>query len=97
MQISHVPGVTRVGEITLNGKEYKGKKHVFYKRKLALDYDANFPKELSQENTFHLFIFSVLMVRYTKLDNLPVVLVSKVAWISISIQVQMTLALTGSR
>ena len=59
MQISHVPGVTRVGEITLNGKEYKGKKHVFYKRKLALDYDANFPKELKRKHVSLVYIFCV--------------------------------------
>lgn len=59
MQICDVPGVIRVGEVTLNGKEYKGDKYVFHKKSLALDYDANFPKELKRKHVSLVYIFCV--------------------------------------
>ena len=59
MNISDVPNTIRVGEITLNGREYKGKKHVFHKRKLALDYDANFSKKLKKKHVSLVYILCV--------------------------------------
>ena len=59
MQICDVPGVIRVGEVTLNGTEYKGDKHVYHKKSLGLDYDTEFPKELKRKHVSLVYIFCV--------------------------------------
>ena len=59
MKICDVPGVIRVGEVTLNGTEYKGDKHVYHKKSLGLDYDTEFPIELKRKHVSLVYIFCV--------------------------------------
>lgn len=59
MHISTFANVRRVGSIRVGNKPYKGKRHVHYPSKLALDYDINFPKELRTANGTNIYLFVV--------------------------------------
>jgi hypothetical protein len=59
MNITHVPGTIRVGEIGYSKKEYTGTKHVLYQTKLQLNYDAQFPQNLKTKHVSMVYIFCV--------------------------------------
>lgn len=59
MFIFDIPNAIRVGEVTLDGSDYKGDKHVFHKKSLGLIYDINFPKELKRKHVSLVYILCV--------------------------------------
>ena len=64
MNISQVSNSIYVGEVIDADKEYGGNRFVQYKRKLALKYDANFPKELKRKHVSMSYIINVDDVIY---------------------------------
>jgi hypothetical protein len=59
MQIQDVPNAIRVGEIVHGTDEYSGPKHVLYKTKLVMKYDAQFPKKLKSKHVSLVYILCV--------------------------------------
>ena len=59
MNISKVGNAIYVGEVIDAKKEYGGKRYVRYKRKLALKYDDNFPKELRSKHVSMAYIITI--------------------------------------
>ena len=59
MFISDVPNALRVGEIVHGTDVYSGPKHVLYKNKLVMNYDANFPKKLKTKHVSLVYILCV--------------------------------------
>jgi len=59
MNISQVSNAIYVGEVVDADKEYSGTRYVRYKRRLSLNYDANFPKELKRKHVSMAYIITV--------------------------------------
>jgi hypothetical protein len=59
MNIANVKKCTKVGQIIIGDKDYKGDRHVYHNKALELIYDQNFPKNLKNEHLSLIYIFTV--------------------------------------
>ena len=64
MQISQVQNAIFVGEVIDAREEYSGTRYVRYSRKLALEYDSSFPKNLKHKHVSMVYIITIDDVIY---------------------------------
>ena len=59
MNINEIKGAIKVGKIRVGDKNYTGKKHVYHKKKLVLDYDEKFDNDLKKKQCIIIYFFTI--------------------------------------